>query len=121
MSKLKDIFIKDISKKNLEDEIIERLKNNVDIKELILFGSYANNLHNGNSDIDLVVVLNERGISKNYDEKFFRKRKISKLFSDLKKLLAIDLLVYTTDEWQKLLSLKTSFIRDIKTGGVKLI
>ena len=121
MSKLKDITIKEISEKNLEEEIIYRLKNNVDVKELLLFGSYAHDVPNENSDIDLVVVLNERGISKNYDEKFLRRRKISTLFQDLRQLLAIDLLVYTIDEWKKLTALNSSFIRDIKAKGIRLI
>ena len=75
MSKLKNITENKFSGKNLEQEIIDRLKNNVSVKELVLFGSYAREVTDENSDIDLIIILNERGISKNYDEKFLRKRK----------------------------------------------
>jgi len=101
--------------------IVDRIKNNYKIKNIILFGSYAISNSTKSSDIDLIVILDQKGISKNFEEKFNKKLKISKLFIDIKEKIPVDLLVYTVDEWERINELNSSFIRNIRNHGIKII
>ena len=40
---------------------------------------------------------------------------------DIRKKIPIDILVYTKDEWQKLLEYDSSFMREIKIKGIELL
>jgi len=104
----------------LIEEIISRLVRNFEIEEIILFGSYAYGNPDENSDIDIVVILKERGFARDYEDLLNRRLRISSLFLDIKKIIPMDILVYTKDEWEKLLDLNSSFIREINEKGVRL-
>lgn len=108
----------------MENQIIKNisntLKKNFDIKEIILFGSYQKGLENSDSDIDLLIILDENGIAKNYDERLDRKLKISKSILEFKKRIPIDLLVFTKDEWKLILSYNTSFYNEINKEGIRI-
>jgi len=104
----------------LIEEIISRLVKNFEIEDIILFGSYAYGNPDENSDIDIVVILKERGFARDYEDLLSRRLKISSLFLDIKKIIPMDILVYTKDEWEKLLDLNSSFIREINEKGVRL-
>lgn len=105
----------------IKNVLVNRLMQNFKINEIILFGSYAGETHNVDSDIDLIVVLDEKEHSNNYDDRLNRRLSVSKLFWDLKKEIPIDILVYTTGEWNILLSQNSSFIREITHKGIKII
>ncbi len=105
----------------LKDEIISRLSANFRLKNIILFGSYAYGTPHKDSDIDIMIVLDEEGFAKNYMEKIDRRMKVSKILSDLGKNFSIDLLVYTKDEWNQLLRINSSFVRQIDQKGIRLL
>ena len=105
----------------LQDEIVICITNNFTVKDIILFGSYAWGLPNEWSDIDLVVVLEENGFSKNFEEKMQRKSRVSHTLLEIKKHISIDMLVYTKDEWNTLAHSDSSFFQGIDKAGKRLL
>lgn len=105
----------------IKNEIITKIRNNLKIKDIILFGSYANNKATEESDIDLVVILDKKGFAKSYMERLKNRNKISMLLINIKKEIPIDILVYTIDEWQLLLESGSLFYQEINQRGVRLI
>jgi uncharacterized protein len=97
--------------------ISDTLKKNYDIKEIILFGSYQKGIQNEDSDIDLLVILNENGMAKNYDERLDRKVKIYGSLRNFTSKIPIDLLVFTKEEWNLVLSYNSSFYNEINRDG----
>jgi len=110
----------DTSIKQTIDKVVERIKNNFKVQEIIIFGSYANNTAGQESDLDIVVVLDEKGMAKNYSEKFERRRKVTRVLEDLRKKIPMDVLVYSSEEWKKLKLIDGSFIRDINSTGIRI-
>ncbi len=102
------------------NELAQRLKDVAKINRLILFGSYANGTANAYSDLDLVVVLDEPGFLKSYMERVRRRAQLSRSLSGISRSHSIDLLVYTRDEWEKLRTINSSFIREILSTGQTL-
>ncbi len=101
---------------------ISRIKNYLEKYhpyKLILFGSYTNDTNNEDSDIDLIFIENKKGTYQNFSERIKAKSRISK---KLRKIAdrPIDILLYTKDEWQELLKVNNSFIRDIKSNGIEI-
>ncbi len=107
--------------KQLQDEIIERLTKHFAIKHIILFGSYANGAPHEDSDVDLVVVLDQPGMAENYDQRLNQKVKVSRVLLEIRKKIPMDILVYTRDEWKKVLSMNFSFFREIQNSGIYLL
>ena len=101
-------------------EIVKRIKSKFDVKDIILFGSLAYGTPDENSDIDLIVILNEKGISKSFSERIKRKIKISRLISDIKDDVPVDLLVFTADEWNYSVMQDSCFINEVNTRGVRV-
>lgn len=106
--------------RSIEQEITDRIKANYKIKELILFGSYAYGNPDEDSDVDLVVILEEKGIAKKYSEILERRVKISKLLLDIERVLPLDILVYTCDEWEEILHTGSSFINEVNAKGRRI-
>lgn len=105
----------------LINQIRDRLMQRLEINQLILFGSRAAGENDVDSDIDLIVILNQKGFSKSFKEKIQKRSSVTKLLNDLRRRIAIDVLVYTKDEWELLSKQDTSFIKEIKVTGVNLI
>jgi uncharacterized protein len=101
-------------------QISDTIKKNFNIKEVILFGSYQKNLENADSDIDLLVILNENGMAKNYDERLDRKLKIYKCLTEVGNNIPIDLLVFTNDEWKLVLTYDSTFYNEIYKDGIRI-
>jgi predicted nucleotidyltransferase len=53
---------------NYIDQLLEALKQ-ADPYRIILFGSYAKGTADENSDIDMVVILDNNDVAKNYEER----------------------------------------------------
>ena len=107
-------------RKDIVNEIVERIKK-VNPLRVIIFGSYAKGNTHKDSDIDVLVVLNKKGFSKDYEEILENKRLVSKNLSDLRKIIPIDLLVYTKDEWEYLKNSGSLFFKEIEKRGLKII
>ena len=105
-------------KKYLND-IIEILKNH-NTKEIILFGSLSSGNYDDESDIDLLVVLDIDEIPETYEEKMKLKLDIRRSLRKINRKVAIDLLVYTKKEIEKMTEEKGSFFKEILDTGKKL-
>ena len=112
------ILTMDIEK--LKQEIIDRL-NSLNIYKIILFGSYAYGKPNKDSDIDLYVVTNEDYIPQNWKEKNSLYLKVSKPLRDLRKNVAIDLMVHTKKMYEQFKKNNSSFYRYDISKGIQIL
>ncbi|MBI9037701.1 MAG: nucleotidyltransferase domain-containing protein [Bacteroidales bacterium] len=108
-------------KTEIKNEIAKKLANNFNICNVILFGSYAYGNPNRDSDIDLLVIFNNNETINSYSERIKKRVMISNCLIDIIKKTPIDILVYTADEWKKLLSSDSFFHQDINNNGVYII
>jgi predicted nucleotidyltransferase len=99
--------------------IVERLKK-IEPYKIILFGSCADGEIHIDTDIDLIVVLNEKGIIRSYKEKVRNRMKVGKKLLDIERQIPIDTLVYTLDEWELFLNQKSSFSKVVTDKGIIL-
>ncbi len=104
----------------LKPQILERLKP-LNPDKIILFGSYAYGTPNEESDIDLYVVTNDDFVPKTWEEKSHIARKFSRKLRDLRKSVAIDLIVHTKKMNEKFLELGSSFSQEITQKGKVLL
>jgi len=98
------------------DDIMEKLTK-INIYKVILFGSYANGAINEESDIDLLIVLDDNTLPNSYDEWLEIKMKIRRLLRDINKKVAIDLLVYTKPQYKMIIQDMNSFQKEIHETG----
>ena len=99
-------------------DLINKLKVS-DPYKIILFGSYANGNETENSDIDLMVILDNNDVSKTYAERQSKKLHIRKLVREINYKMALDILVYSKEELKKIKECGNYFIDEIeKTGTV---
>lgn len=113
-------YNKMIDLKKISQAIINLLSNQK-LHRVLLFGSYAYGNAHDESDVDLLVILDKKGISSNYREIVENKKNVSVHLRELRKTVPIDLLVYTRDEWTALKNSGSSFIRQIEEEGIRLI
>ena len=106
--------------KELKDEILSCLKKEK-VHKIILFGSHAYGIPREDSDIDLIIISDTKGMIKTYKDYLKNKNYISKKLLKLRKKYALDLIVYTKDEWSFLKASRTSFIKSIEEKGVDLL
>ena len=106
---------------NIKNEIVNRITANLKVKDVILFGSYAYGKPHKDSDIDVIVVLDEHGFPKNFREKINRRLKVSTLLFTMQQRFPMDIFVYTKDEWNKAIELNSSFIREVNLKGIRLL
>jgi len=112
--------IEAVDKTQFINEIVKALRS-LSLYKVILFGSYAYGQPGPDSDIDLIVVLNEDYIPETYNESMRLYLKVSSLIREIKKRFPIDLIVYTKPMYEKSLSLKNDFIKEISERGISLI
>jgi uncharacterized protein len=105
----------------IKDNISNRIKGNFKVKDIILYGSWARNENNEDSDIDIVVILDEEGVNFDFDSTISKRVRIAKVLEDLKEKTQIDNLVYTKDEWEILTKSDNNFIKQIINCGVSLV
>lgn len=98
------------------DQILQSLQA-IDPKMIMVFGSYSKGDMNEDSDLDLLVVLNEKEIPQTYDDKIEMKLRIRKMIREINKKIAIDLLVYTLPEYEEFIKSNSSFSREVVETG----
>jgi len=89
-------------------KIINQIVEGYNPEKIILFGSYANSKPGLASDIDLAVIKYTK------DRFIDRLKKIAKI---VKTWHAVDILIYTPQEWQKGLDGEHYFIKEIAQKG----
>ncbi|MBE0415902.1 MAG: nucleotidyltransferase domain-containing protein [Dehalococcoidia bacterium] len=90
------------------EEIVAALKG-YDPKRVILFGSWARGEEDRYSDIDLVII-------KETEERFLDR--INSIYEILQPLCAIDVLVYTPDEFERMRQEGNPFIEKVLQEGM---
>jgi len=98
---------------NINDlkKLVDVIKSNLEIQQVIIFGSYANGTRDNESDIDICIITNED------------KRKLD-LLRYIRQLLypfitqPVDLLVYKKDEFEERSLLKNTLEYKIKREGL---
>jgi len=109
-----------MNRQEIEKQIIARLSVKKPLK-VILFGSRAGNDYDEESDVDLIVVLNKKGIPRSFKEKTENFLEINRLIRDLNKRIAIDLVVMTRTQWDQFVEMDSGFSREIRDKGLSLI
>jgi predicted nucleotidyltransferase len=98
------------------NQIVEQLKP-ADPYKIILFGSQATGKARKDSDIDLMVVLDNYHISKTYTEHIDKQVEVNKLVLDINEKYAMDILVYSKAELKKVKEYGNSFVNKIEKEG----
>jgi len=106
--------------KKIKDEILHCLPKEK-LHKIILFGSHAYGTSHKDSDIDLLIISDNKGMSETYRDHLKNKNTISQYLIGIRKKYPIDLIVYTKDEWEFLKATKISFIKTIEDKGIDLL
>lgn len=95
-------------------KISSRLKSQYGADQVILFGSYAKDRANQNSDIDLLIIAPTT-------EKFYqRMATVRGLIRELRQGLPVAPIVLTQEELQKRIKIGDQFVLQILKEGIKL-
>jgi predicted nucleotidyltransferase len=85
--------------------------------KIILFGSYAKENPDENSDIDLMVILDNNHVSKTYQERLNKKISVKKLVLEINRKIPLDILVYSREELNIIKKHGNYFIDEIERTG----
>ena len=105
-----------MEKYNYIDQLLEVLKQ-ADPYRVILFGSCAKGNANKNSDIDMVVILDNNDVAKTYEERLKKKLYINRLVRNINYKIALDILVYSKEEYRIIKNYGNYFIDEIENTG----
>jgi len=107
-----------MKKRDYINPLVEAIKLS-DPYRIILFGSHANGTATEDSDIDLMVILDNNDVAKTYQERAEKKLIINRLVRDINYRVALDILVYSREEYNIVKDGGNYFIDEIeKTGKV---
>jgi predicted nucleotidyltransferase len=98
------------------DNLVVSLKPS-DPYKIVLFGSYANGNPNENSDIDLMVILDNNHVSKTYQERLNKKIFIRNLVLEINRRMSLDILVYSKEELNLIKERGNYFVEEIERTG----
>ncbi len=104
----------------LKKELVDRITASEKIDKVLLFGSEARGDAGAESDIDLLVVLDQDTVPNSYKERNNNYLRISRLIRDIEKHHPIDLLVYTKPEFEMITSSGSVFMRSILREAIQL-
>jgi predicted nucleotidyltransferase len=100
-------------------QLLDALKQSNPYK-IVLFGSFANGTENEDSDIDMLVILDNNDVAKTYQERLDKRLYINKLVRDINYKIALDILVYSREEYNIIKSNGNYFIEEIEKTGITL-
>jgi len=98
------------------DNLVILLKSS-DPYKIILFGSYAKENQDENSDIDLMVILDNNHVSKTYQERLSKKIFVKNLVLEINRKVPLDILVYSREELNIIKEHGSYFIDEIERTG----
>jgi len=88
-----------------------------DPQKIVLFGSYATGNHGENSDVDIMVVLDNDHVSKTYTERLNKKISVRKLVLEINRKVPLDILVYSKEELNIIKERGNDFIDEVERTG----
>lgn len=103
-----------------KQELILKIKvclKQLDVNKAILFGSYSTNTQKKFSDIDLLVVTNDKYIPDSFSKKMELKLKISKALDFLRDYTDLDLIVHTKPMHDQFINRDSAFKKEIFSTG----
>ena len=83
-------------------------------EKIYLFGSYATDSSDEQSDIDLLI------IAPSHDRPLERRLKLRRMLAEYDRKFGLDLLIYTPDEFEMLAKETSSFICSAIKQGIKI-
>jgi predicted nucleotidyltransferase len=99
-------------------QLLDALKQSNPYK-IVLFGSFANGTAHEDSDIDIMVILDNNHVAKTYQERLEKRLYVRKLVLEINRKIPLDILVYSKEELNILKERGNYFIDEIeKTGKV---
>lgn len=101
----------------LKNELIEALRP-LDPEKIIVFGSYAWGNPNKESDIDLYVITKDEFLPANFKKKIELKAPFEKSIRNIRKKVAIDMIIHTRPMYQRFIERDSAFARDLIKNGV---
>jgi predicted nucleotidyltransferase len=102
------------------EAVLEKLIFSLKISDpykIILFGSYAGGNPDENSDIDLMVILDNDHVSKTYQERLNKKVFIRSLVREINRKIPLDILVYSKEELNLIKKHGNYFIDEVERTG----
>ena len=102
------------------DQIINNLTDTLKeegVEKIILFGSYAYGIPNEDSDLDIIVVTRDNFMPNTNREKMELHHKYNILIKKFRRVIPIDLLVYTKLMYQKLQESGSLFTNEVNIKG----
>jgi predicted nucleotidyltransferase len=109
---------------SLPEDIRNQIKEAIacfDPAQVILFGSYAMQSAQGDSDIDLYVVDKKEEIPDTFQERMRLHRQYAAALRELMRKMPIDLIVHTQGMSREFEAMGSSFSREIFNRGIRLI
>ena len=85
--------------------------------KIVLFGSHANGMATSDSDIDIMVILDDDTVARTYEERINKRLSISKLVREINYETALDILVYSKEEFRLLKERGNSFLKEVEKNG----
>jgi len=98
------------------NQLLDALKL-ADPYRVVLFGSHANGTAHKDSDIDLLVILDNNDVAKTYDERSKKKLFINRLVRNINYKIALDILVYSKEEYKIIKNNGNYLINEIEETG----
>jgi len=98
------------------DELVFSLKSS-DPYKIVLFGSYARGNPHEDSDIDLMVILDNNHVSKTYEERLKKKIYINNLVLEINRKIPLDILVYSREEYNIVKNYGNYFLDEVEKTG----
>jgi predicted nucleotidyltransferase len=100
------------------DDLVNSLKSS-DPYKIVLFGSYAKGNPREDSDMDIMVILDNNDVAKTYTERLNKYLSIQRLVREINYKIALDILVYSKEEFFQVKNYGNYLIDDIeKTGKI---
>jgi predicted nucleotidyltransferase len=96
--------------------IVEELKK-ASPEKIILFGSYAYGIPNEDSDLDIIVITPDEYMPVSHRERMELHHKYNLLIRNYRKVISIDMLVYTKLMYKKLQETGSLFTKEINLKG----
>ena len=87
------------------------------VLKIILFGSTATDTDNNESDIDLLIILDDNFCPQTYEERMEYRLIIRRKLRAVNRQVPIDLLIYTIPEYELIKENMNSFFKEIHATG----
>jgi predicted nucleotidyltransferase len=100
------------------NDLVTSLKSS-DPYKIVLFGSYARGNPREDSDIDIMVILDNDDVAKTYKERLNKYLLVQKLVREINYKIPLDILVYSKEEFKLIKNYGNYLIDEIeKTGKI---